>query len=77
MQECVGTALASAAGPGLGVVALGYATGTVQTFGDSADSASLHDGPVNALAALSVPVDGETGVPLVYSGGADGTVSAA
>ncbi|MFJ6635111.1 hypothetical protein ACIQMR_27475 [Streptomyces sp. NPDC091376] len=76
VQECLGTALASTAGPVLGTVALGDTTGTVRTIGDIADSAVLHNGPVNALAALSIPVDGETTVPLIYSGGADGTVRA-
>jgi hypothetical protein len=76
VQECVGTALASAAGPGFEIVALGDATGTVRTLGHAPESAPLHRGPVNALAALSVPVSAEASVPLVYSGGADGTVRA-
>lgn len=76
VQEHTGTALAYAAGLDLGIVALGGATGTVRAFGDVADSASLHDGPVRSLAALSVPIVGDTAVPLIYSGGADGTVRA-
>ncbi|MEU7011867.1 hypothetical protein [Streptomyces sp. NPDC046332] len=70
------TALAHAAGDDLGIVALGDATGTVRIFGDATDSARLHEGRVNALAALSVPLDGDVTVPLIYSGGADGTVRA-
>ncbi|MEH0564403.1 hypothetical protein QBA37_35115 [Streptomyces silvae] len=76
VQEHTGTALASGAGFELGFVALGGPTGVVRTFGDFADSASLHRGPVSALAAVSIPLDGETALPLIYSGGADGTVRA-
>ncbi|MFJ1551204.1 hypothetical protein [Streptomyces sp. NPDC088246] len=76
MREHVGTAIAATTGHGIGVVALGDATGTVRAFGDVTDSAALHDGPVNALAAVGVALDGETSVPLIYSGGADGTLRA-
>ncbi|MFJ7063034.1 WD40 repeat domain-containing protein [Streptomyces microflavus] len=72
----VGTAIACAAGPDLGIVAFGDAMGEVRAFGDWEGTAVLHRGRVNALAALGVPVDGERVVPLVYSGGADGTVRA-
>ncbi|MET9378852.1 hypothetical protein ABZX98_32750 [Streptomyces sp. NPDC002992] len=75
MEGHTGTALAHAAGGDLGFVALGDAIGTVRIFGDVADSAQLHEGRVNALAAISVPLD-DVAVPLVYSGGADGTVRA-
>jgi hypothetical protein len=36
----------------------------------------LHQGRVNALTVLGMPVDNEGVVPLVYSSGADGTVRA-
>ncbi|MER6696190.1 hypothetical protein ABT289_03280 [Streptomyces fimicarius] len=71
----VGTAIACAVGPGLGIVAFGDAAGEVRAFGDWEGTAVLHQGAVNALAALGMPV-GEGVVPLVYSGGADGTVRA-
>ncbi|MEV6397373.1 hypothetical protein AB0M39_21820 [Streptomyces sp. NPDC051907] len=76
LQGHTGTALASTTGPDIGVVALGDATGTVRVFGDVADSVCLHEGPVTALAALALPLGGESTVPLLYSGGADGTVRA-
>ncbi|WP_433573649.1 hypothetical protein [Streptomyces sp. CA-251247] len=76
VQECAGTALASAAGPDLGIVAVGDSTGTVRTIGDVAGSEPLHRGPVTALAVLSVPADSEASMPVVYSGGADGVVRA-
>ncbi|MFG2615920.1 WD40 repeat domain-containing protein [Streptomyces anulatus] len=76
LRDHVGTAIACAAGPGLGVVAFGDAAGEVQAFGDWEGAAVLHRGRVNALAALGMPVDSEGVVPLVYSGGADGTVRA-
>ncbi|MEU5402881.1 hypothetical protein ABZ348_26695 [Streptomyces sp. NPDC005963] len=70
----LGTALSSTAGSAADVVVLGDITGTVQTFGRIAHSAALHEGPVNALAALDIGADDEAPVSLVYSGGADGTV---
>ncbi|MFC4611479.1 hypothetical protein ACFO9E_27345 [Streptomyces maoxianensis] len=76
LQGHTGTTLAHAAGDDLGIVALGDATGAVRTFGDHADCVLLHDGPVSALAALNIPLDGDVTVPLFYSGGADGTVRA-
>ncbi|MEV6358152.1 hypothetical protein [Streptomyces hydrogenans] len=74
VRSRTGTALAAAPGSGLGVVVLGNAAGAVETFGDVADTADLHDGPVTSVAAISVPTGGESSVPLVYSGAADGTV---
>ncbi|WP_369147255.1 hypothetical protein [Streptomyces sp. R44] len=72
-----GTDLAYAEGGALGTVVLGDATGAVRAFGDITDSASLHEGVVTGLAALGLPVgDGAATLPLVYSGGADGTVRA-
>ncbi|MFF9795298.1 MULTISPECIES: WD40 repeat domain-containing protein [Streptomyces] len=76
LGDHVGTAIACAAGPDLGIVAVGDAAGEVRTFGDWEGAAVLHRGQVNALAALGVPVDSQRVVPLVYSGGADGTVRA-
>ncbi|MGA5003222.1 WD40 repeat domain-containing protein [Streptomyces arboris] len=76
LRDRLGTAIACAAGPDLGIVAFGDAMGEVRAFGDWEGTAVLHRGRVNALAALGVPVDGERVVPLVYSGGADGTVRA-
>ncbi|MFD4318993.1 hypothetical protein [Streptomyces sp. NPDC058548] len=73
----MGTSLAYAEGAGLGIVVLGDGIGSVRAFGDATDSVSLHEGVVTSLAALSVPVGDEgTTVPLVYSGGQDGTVRA-
>ncbi|MFB7344767.1 hypothetical protein ACFCZ6_32465 [Streptomyces hydrogenans] len=74
VRSQAGTALAFAAGAGLGIVAVGSAAGGVQTFGEVEDAVDLHDGPVTSLAAISVPVDSQTSVHLVYSGGADGAV---
>ncbi|MFD7232139.1 WD40 repeat domain-containing protein [Streptomyces sp. NPDC059881] len=71
-----GTALAHATGKDLGIVALGDSTGTVRLFGDVVASAGLHDGPVNALTAVALPLDGEVSAPLFYSGGTDGIVRA-
>ncbi|WP_405429694.1 WD40 repeat domain-containing protein [Streptomyces anulatus] len=76
LRDHVGTAIACAAGPDLGVVAVGDAAGEVRAFGDWEGAAVLHRGEVNAVAALGMPVDSEGVVPLVYSGGADGTVRA-
>lgn len=76
LRDRLGTAIACAAGPDLGIVAFGDAMGEVRAFGDWEGTAVLHRGRVNSLAALGVPVDGERVVPLVYSGGADGTVRA-
>ncbi|MGW7473835.1 WD40 repeat domain-containing protein [Streptomyces cyaneofuscatus] len=76
LRDRLGTAIACAAGPDLGIVAFGDAMGEVRAFGDWEGTAVLHRGRVNALAALGMPVDGERVVPLVYSGGADGTVRA-
>ncbi|MGI5403631.1 WD40 repeat domain-containing protein [Streptomyces sp. CA-135486] len=57
------------------VAAVGDATGTVRAFGDESAAVHMHKGRVTALAALEVPLgeDGTT-APLIYSGGADGTV---
>lgn len=74
LQGQTGTALAHTPGDDLGIVALGDATGNVRVFGDMTNSTCLHTGPVNALAALSVPLGGDVMLPLVYSGGADGTL---
>ncbi|MFH8757931.1 hypothetical protein [Streptomyces atroolivaceus] len=76
VQEYTGTVLASATGSGPEIVALGDHNGFVRTIGGIADSASLHTGPVHALAALSMPLDDKTAIPLIYSGGADGCVRA-
>ncbi|MEV6652038.1 hypothetical protein [Streptomyces sp. NPDC051219] len=76
LREHVGTALAATAGSSAGVVALGEASGTVRVFGDVTGTAALHEGQVTALAALDVPLDDGTTVPMLYSGGADGTVRA-
>ncbi|MGW6638261.1 WD40 repeat domain-containing protein [Streptomyces cyaneofuscatus] len=76
LRDHLGTAIACAAGPDLGIVAFGDAMGEVRAFGDWKGTAVLHRGQVNALAALSMPMDSERAVPLVYSGGADGTVRA-
>ncbi|MEU2119456.1 hypothetical protein ABZ567_28270 [Streptomyces sp. NPDC016459] len=71
------TSLAHAESAGLGTVVLGDAAGAVRAFGDITDSVSLHEGAVTALAAVSLPMENEaTTVPLVYSGGQDGTVRA-
>ncbi|MGW3212840.1 hypothetical protein ACWDBC_11355 [Streptomyces parvus] len=72
----VGTAIACAAGPDLGIVVFGDAAGEVRAFGDWEGAAVLHRGGVTAVAALGMPVGSEGVVPLVYSGGADGTVRA-
>ncbi|MGW8359035.1 hypothetical protein ACWGK1_00440 [Streptomyces wedmorensis] len=72
-----GTSLAYADGVGLGTVLLGDGAGSVRAFGSVTDCVSLHEGVVTSLAALSLPVGDEgTTVPLVYSGGQDGTVRA-
>lgn len=76
LLDRLGTAIACAAGPDLGIVAFGDAMGEVRALGDWEGTAVLHQGRVNALAALGMPVDGERVVPLVYSGGTDGTVRA-
>ncbi|MFE5974370.1 hypothetical protein ACFQ64_19690 [Streptomyces sp. NPDC056460] len=71
----MGTSLGYAEGAGLGTVVLGDGFGYVRAFGDVTDSVLLHEGVVTSLAALSLPVGDEgTTVPLVYSGGQDGTV---
>ncbi|MFJ9211070.1 hypothetical protein [Streptomyces sp. NPDC102264] len=78
LRELSGTALAATPSE-QPVVVLGDADGGVRTFGgDTTESARSHAGRVAALSALNVRVEGETGgvVPLVYSGGADGTVRA-
>lgn len=70
-----GTSLAYAEGSGVGTVIVGDGAGSVRTFGDLTESASLHEGMVTSLAALGFPAgDDGTTVPLVYSGGADGAV---
>ncbi|MEU4493453.1 hypothetical protein OG729_08275 [Streptomyces sp. NBC_00210] len=58
-----------------GMAAVGDATGTVRAFDDGSAAVRMHKGRVTALAALEVPL-GENGTtaPLIYSGGADGTV---
>ncbi|MFC9948655.1 WD40 repeat domain-containing protein [Streptomyces pratensis] len=71
-----GTALTHATGNDVGIVALGDVSGTVRVFGDVSDTATLHDGPVNSLTALNLPLGDGVSVPLLYSGGADGTVRA-
>ncbi|WP_435970198.1 hypothetical protein [Streptomyces sp. Qhu_M48] len=72
-----GTSIAYAEGDDLGTVVLGDRTGAVRSFGDITDSVSLHEGMVTALGALThTSEDGATTVPLVYSGGQDGTVRA-
>ncbi len=78
LQQHTGTALTSAAGPETDrlVAALGDKLGAVRVFGAVTGTAALHSGQVTALAALSVPMDDGTQVPIVYSGGADGTVRA-
>ncbi|WP_338694257.1 hypothetical protein V2W30_06065 [Streptomyces sp. Q6] len=70
------TALASAGR----TIVVADAAGTVHAFDATAGgprTASLHRGPVTAVAALDLAIsdDGAT-VPLLYSGGADGTVRA-
>lgn len=70
------TALAS----GEAVLAVADTTGTVHAFttnGAGPRTAVLHRGPVTALAAASLVMpDGADTAPLLYSGGADGTVRA-
>ncbi|MEU3527073.1 hypothetical protein AB0E62_24910 [Streptomyces sp. NPDC038707] len=54
-------------------------TGHVHAFGPwGGGTVRLHEGAVTALAALDLAASGENGpgIPLVYSGGADGTVRA-
>ncbi|MFD6719899.1 hypothetical protein [Streptomyces sp. NPDC060131] len=77
LREHSGTALAATPGE-QPVVVLGDAEGRVRTFGDTTESARSHAGRVAALSALNVRAEGEAGgvAPLVYSGGADGTVRA-
>ncbi|MEU0602470.1 hypothetical protein ABZ484_30210 [Streptomyces sp. NPDC006393] len=65
-----------------GLLAVGSATGRLHAFvadghADGLWTVRLHEGSVTALAALDLPLpaDGAT-VPLVYSGGSDGTVRA-
>ncbi|MGW0082552.1 hypothetical protein [Streptomyces sp. NPDC003393] len=65
-----------------GLLAVGSATGRVHAFaadgqGDGLWTVRPHEGGVTALAALDLPLpaDGAT-LPLVYSGGSDGTVRA-
>jgi hypothetical protein len=82
-REMAATAVAAADG----IIVLADEDGAVHAFDAAADAsaeaelvpntATLHKGPVVALAAVDLPVaeDG-TIVPLVYSGGADGTVRA-
>ncbi|NUL02562.1 hypothetical protein HRW07_04745 [Streptomyces lunaelactis] len=72
LQGQAGTALASAGD----VVALGDALGTVRVSGEAVARAALHDGPVSAVAVVSLPVDDGTMLPVVYSGGVDGKVRA-
>jgi hypothetical protein len=60
------------------VIAVADTCGTVHAFalgGDGARTATLHHGPVTALAATELLGTGEGGtMPLIYSGGADGAV---
>ncbi|MGA4980159.1 hypothetical protein [Streptomyces cinereoruber] len=74
IRSHTGTALAFEAGTGLGCVVLGDAAGGVRTFGDVAEAVVLHEGPVTSVATISIPIDDEAAVALVYSGGVDGTV---
>ncbi|MFF3432227.1 hypothetical protein [Streptomyces sp. NPDC002602] len=76
LQDASGTAIAWGPGPDIGLVALGDGSGTVYTVGDITSSAALHDAAVTDLAVLSLPLDDEVSLPIVYSGGADGTVRA-
>ncbi|GAA1733030.1 hypothetical protein [Streptomyces yatensis] len=63
-------------------LAAGDSTGSVHAFGPQSTVpqpcvASLHRGPVTALAVLELGVsEGEEAVPLLYSGGVDGLVRA-
>ncbi|MFC8230649.1 hypothetical protein [Streptomyces sp. NPDC057287] len=76
LRNQTGTALTHAAGKDLGILALGDVTGTVRVFGDVSDIACLHDGPVNGLTALNLPLGDGVTAPILYSGGADGAVRA-
>ncbi|AKJ11611.1 hypothetical protein ABB07_16695 [Streptomyces incarnatus] len=75
-----GTAVAVAYAEGL--LAVGDATGLVHVFAETDGepgplTARLHEGEVAAVAALRLEVsDNAPGIPLVYSGGYDGTVRA-
>ncbi|WP_031080716.1 AAA family ATPase [Streptomyces sp. NRRL S-118] len=68
------TALATITGPATGFVITGTGNGMVNVHGDASDATSLHEGTVTAVAGLLLPVDGEAAMPIIYSGGADGTV---
>ncbi|WP_330459168.1 AAA family ATPase [Streptomyces sp. NBC_00820] len=74
LKEHPGTALAASGT----FLAVADASGRAHAFlpGDSGPrTAALHEGPVTALAALDLPVSvGGPGVPLLYSGGLDGSV---
>ncbi|MGW9067973.1 WD40 repeat domain-containing protein [Streptomyces yangpuensis] len=76
LHDHTGTAIAWGTGHDTGLVALGDTSGTVHIVGDVTSSAELHNGPVRDLAVLRLPLDEETSAPIVYSGGADGTVRA-
>jgi hypothetical protein len=72
----IGTALSTVVGPVTGSVVLGHAEGRVAVHGDATAEALLHKGTVAAVAGLSLPLDDGEALPVVYSGGADGTVRA-
>ncbi|MFI1018177.1 hypothetical protein [Streptomyces sp. NPDC020965] len=72
-----GTSLAwGTAERGTDIVAIGDAQGTVRVFGDVHGKADLHHGQVTALTAFRLQLDHDAALPLLYSGGADGTVRA-
>ncbi|WP_329028468.1 ATP-binding protein [Streptomyces sp. NBC_00690] len=77
LPPVAGTALAWAAGPAAGVVAVGDTEGTVHAVGKAANAVRLHQGRVTALAGIGLPTSNQgTLIPLFYSGGEDGTVRA-
>jgi hypothetical protein len=76
VQRVTGTAIASTSSMGADIVVLGDAGGRVHVFGCVTGSAALHRERVTAVAGLVVPATEETTAPLLYSGGADGTVRA-
>lgn len=76
LKRCTATALATVPGPVAGSVVLGDAAGRVTVYGHMTADAVLHKGTVTAVAGLGLPREGGEAVPVVYSGGADGTVRA-